>query len=125
VPEVFAETRLTVHVPRRPYASRLPGIPTIRPFEALACGTPMSCAPWNDCEGLFRPGEDYLIASDSGQMMHQMERVLTDADTARSLAGHGLERVRARHTCAHRVEELLVICKEIEGRALACGGRNP
>ena len=49
--------RVTVHVPRRPYAVALPGIPTIRVFEALACGIPLVCAPWDDCEGLFRPGD--------------------------------------------------------------------
>ena len=30
VPEVFARYRVTVHIPRRPYARALPGIPTIR-----------------------------------------------------------------------------------------------
>ena len=48
VPEVFARYRVTVHVPRRPYARALPGIPTIRPFEALACGIPLISAPWDD-----------------------------------------------------------------------------
>ena len=33
-----------MHVPRRPYVETLPGIPTIRPFEALACGTPVVAA---------------------------------------------------------------------------------
>ena len=41
VPSVFARFRVTVHVPRRPYVEALPGIPTIRPFEALACGIPL------------------------------------------------------------------------------------
>ncbi|MCA1553225.1 MAG: glycosyltransferase, partial [Chloroflexi bacterium] len=44
VPQVFARYRVTVHVPRRPYVSALAGIPTIRPFEALACGIPLVCA---------------------------------------------------------------------------------
>ena len=55
--------RVTVHVPRRPYAQALPGIPTIRVFEALACGIPLVSAPWDDVEGLFRPGEDFLIGA--------------------------------------------------------------
>jgi spore maturation protein CgeB len=38
VPAAFARHRLTIHVPRRPYVQALPGIPTIRVFEALACG---------------------------------------------------------------------------------------
>src|SRR5262249_30297040 len=42
-PELFARFRLTVHIPRQPYADALPGIPTIRVFEALACGIPLIC----------------------------------------------------------------------------------
>ena len=52
---VFARHRVTVHVPRRPYVEALPGIPTIRVFEALACGIPLVSAPWRDAEGLFTP----------------------------------------------------------------------
>ena len=37
---VFAQHKVTVHVPRRPYVEALPGIPTIRPFEALASRVP-------------------------------------------------------------------------------------
>ncbi len=40
-PEVFARHLATVHVPRRFYVDALPGIPTIRVFEALACGIPL------------------------------------------------------------------------------------
>lgn len=41
VSKVFSRYRVTAHVPRRPYLKALPGIPTIRPFEALACGIPL------------------------------------------------------------------------------------
>ena len=37
--------KATVHVPRRPYVKALPGIPTIRVFEALACGIPLDLFP--------------------------------------------------------------------------------
>ncbi|MFX9521798.1 glycosyltransferase, partial [Acinetobacter baumannii] len=63
-PEIFARHRVTVHVPRRFYVDMLPGIPTIRVFEALACGIPLVSAPWSDAEGLFRPGRDFLFARD-------------------------------------------------------------
>ncbi|HEX2101116.1 MAG TPA: glycosyltransferase, partial [Candidatus Synoicihabitans sp.] len=62
VPRVLAQYKVTVHVPRRPYVQALPGIPTIRPFEALACGVPLICSPWRDVEGLFTAGRDYLVA---------------------------------------------------------------
>src|SRR5581483_5330898 len=54
-PRVFARFKCTVHVPRRPYVRALPGIPTIRVFEAMACGIPLVCSPWDDVENLFRP----------------------------------------------------------------------
>ena len=66
-PEIFARHLATVHVPRRFYVEHLPGIPTIRVFEALACGIPLVCAPWRDSENLFRPGEDYLVAADEAR----------------------------------------------------------
>lgn len=108
-PDAFARARVTVHVPRRPYAARLPGIPTIRPFEALACGIPLVSAPWSDVEGLFRPGVDFLGARDGDEMTTQLDRVLTRPDLARALAASGRERVLARHTCGHRADELLAI----------------
>ena len=67
-PEVFAAHLLTIHVPRRFYADQLPGIPTIRVFEALACGIPLVSAPWEDAEHLFTPGKDYLVARDGAEM---------------------------------------------------------
>src|SRR5205085_1877246 len=54
VPEAFAAAAATVHIPRRPYVRMLPGIPTIRVFEALACGIPLVCAPWNGAATYYR-----------------------------------------------------------------------
>ncbi len=68
-PDLFARALATVHVPRRFYREVLPGIPTIRVFEALACGIPLVSAPWEDSEGLFTPGEDYLVANDGAEMV--------------------------------------------------------
>ena len=110
VPALFSTARVTVHVPRRPYATALPGIPTIRIFEALACGIPLVSAPWEDSEGLFREGEDFLYARTGDEMKHHLHAVLSDADLATSLARNGLETIHARHTCAHRVDELMQIC---------------
>jgi spore maturation protein CgeB len=113
VPLVFAEHGVTVHVPRRPYVKALPGIPTIRPFEALACGIPLVCSPWEDAERLFMPGRDYLVARDGEEMAAHLAAVLADQTLASSLSQHGLRTILARHTCAHRVDELLAICHEL------------
>jgi spore maturation protein CgeB len=112
-PEAFAAHCMTVHVPRRPYVRKLPGIPTIRPFEALACGIPLVSAPWDDAEGLFRPGTDYLVARDGDEMRRCLQSVKEDRELAASLRASGLETIAAGHTCAHRVNELMRVAAEV------------
>lgn len=123
VPEVFARARVTLHIPRRPYVKELPGIPTIRPFEALACGIPLICSPWHDTEHLFTPGKDFLIARDHVEMTKLIRQVLTEPAFAEELAINGLTTIRQRHTCAHRVDELLEIYEDVvtETREVAAG----
>ena len=118
VPETFAAHRVTVHVPRRFYVEALPGIPTIRVFEALACGIPLVSAPWSDSEGLFGEG-CFLTAADGQAMTRHLRAVLADADLRASLMRNGLAAIRARHTCAHRVDELLAIHARLRGEAPA------
>lgn len=112
-PRVFASFGVTVHVPRRPYVLSLPGIPTIRVFEALACGIPMVSAPWDDAEHLFTPGADYLVARDGTEMRSHLRSVLHEPELASRLVQHGLSTILDRHTCSHRVDELLAITEEL------------
>jgi spore maturation protein CgeB len=120
VPAVFARHQMTVHVPRRLYSTVLPGIPTIRVFEALACGIPLLCAPWRDSEGLFRAGQDYLVASDASEMRDRMDAVVNDAELRRSLVESGLQSIRARHTCTHRANQLLSIVASLRPQIAEC-----
>jgi spore maturation protein CgeB len=96
-------------VPRRPYARQLHGIPTIRPFEALACGIPLISGPWKDSENLFSPGADFVFAENGAAMTDWLDRVLSDGELSDRLATSGLQTIRSRHTCAHRADELLGI----------------
>ncbi len=113
VPLIFARFLITVHIPRRPYLRALPGIPTIRPFEAMACGIPLVSSPWQDVEGLFTAGKDYLLARDGQEMQRHLRTLLNDPDLAKEMAGHARRTILARHTCAHRVDELLQIYEEL------------
>jgi spore maturation protein CgeB len=112
-PKLFASHMATVHVPRRCYANLLPGIPTIRVFEALACAIPLVSAPWDDSEGLFRVGHDFLVAAIGEEMALHLTRLKNEPELRRSLAASGLETIRNRHTCSHRVDELLSIVERI------------
>ena len=112
-PEVYAASAVALHVPRQEYSNGLSGIPTIRVFEALACGVPLLCSPWVDLEGLFTPGEDYLIARDGPELKAELEALLADPVARRQMAAHGLRTIHGRHTCAHRARQLISICEEL------------
>ena len=112
-PEVYAQSRITLHVPRQQYANGLSGVPTIRVFEALACGVPLVCSPWKDDEKLFHPGEDYLIARDGEHMKAEISFLLSDEKARRQIGEQGMRTIRERHTCAHRAQQLIAICEEI------------
>jgi spore maturation protein CgeB len=116
-PAVYARHRLTVHLPRRPYVRSLPGIPTIRVFEALACGVPLVSAPWDDVEGLFTPGQDYLVAPSPEAMRTHLRALANDGTLREAVAASGLDTVRRRHTCVHRVDELMGIVREVRSNA--------
>ncbi len=81
-PEVYARSRLALHVPRRQYANGLSGVPTIRVFEVLACGIPLVCAPWADTEELFRAGQDYLLARNGAEMRRMLGELLENEEHA-------------------------------------------
>jgi spore maturation protein CgeB len=110
-PAAYAAARLTVHIPRRQYAQVMKGIPTIRVFEALACGIPLISAPWQDSERLFREG-DFLTVRNAAEMRRAMEYLLNDPDEAQAQALRGLETVLAHHTCRHRAQQLSSILEE-------------
>jgi spore maturation protein CgeB len=97
----------------------LPGVPTIGVFEALACGIPLVVGGWRDSEGLFSAGHDHLVAANGREMARHMRMLLRDTDARRELARNGRERVLAKHTCAHRVDELVEIARVLETRGTA------
>jgi len=115
-PWLFASHRMTVHVPRRFYVRHLPGIPTIRVFEALACGIPLVSAWWPDEERLFREG-DFLVGRSTSEIEAHMRALDNDAELRGAMARGGLETIRERHSCAHRARELVEIVGHLHGDA--------
>jgi spore maturation protein CgeB len=123
VPSAFARARTTVHVPRGPYARDLPGIPTIRMFEAMACGIPIVSAPWQDLDGLFTAGS-YLRAANGLEMQDALLALLQDHELASATADAGFRLVMERHTCRHRAIELLEIVDHIRGARSAASHKR-
>ncbi|MEA2489710.1 MAG: hypothetical protein QOH21_1502 [Acidobacteriota bacterium] len=78
--------------------------PSVRLFEAAACGIPIISDWWDGLDSLFEPGKEILIARTSRDVL----RFLHDIDDAdrRTLGLRARERALAGHTAAHRAREL-------------------
>jgi spore maturation protein CgeB len=75
--------------------------PSVRLFEAGACGTPIVSDLWSGIESLFVPGREILLAPDGGTVV----AAITGGD-ATALGEAARARVLAAHTAAHRAAEL-------------------
>ncbi|HWI41900.1 MAG TPA: glycosyltransferase [Verrucomicrobiae bacterium] len=78
--------------------------PSIRLFEAAACGVPIVSDWWEGLDSLFRDGSEILVARSSGQVLEYL-RDLPEKERA-AVAERGRARVLASHTAAHRALEL-------------------
>jgi len=90
--------------------------PSVRLFEAAACGTPIISDYWDGLDTLFEPGTEILIARSSHDVLEWV-RDIPDEER-RTLGSRSRARVLAEHTAAHRAAEL-------EGYALALLSRQP
>jgi glycosyltransferase involved in cell wall biosynthesis len=113
VPEILGQFRCTVHVPSRSRCRLLPGLPSIRLFEAMACGVPLVSAPWLDCDGLFTAGRDFLLARDGAEMRRHLRALVNDADLRAEISLHARRTILSRHSCIHRTDQLMEICREL------------
>ncbi len=110
VPSAYASARFTANVPRTMTADGLPHTSVIRVLEALACGVPVVTAPWDECDRMFTPEVDLLVARDGREMQRYFDSLLHDPEFARFVGANGYQTVVSRHTCGHRAQELLDIC---------------
>jgi spore maturation protein CgeB len=77
--------------------------PSVRLFEAAACGTPIISDPSPGLEELFRPGVEILLARDADDVI---EHLRLDATHRERIADAARERVLSAHSSAHRAAEL-------------------
>jgi spore maturation protein CgeB len=116
IPAALAAGRFSINVPRRMQPYGLPHTPAIRVLQALACAIPVVSAPWDECDRMLSPGTDLLMAHDGTEVKHRLMTLHRDPELARSMGYNGHRAVMNRHTCAHRAQELLQICQELQVR---------
>lgn len=113
MPAIFGRFHCTIHVPSRARSRLLPGLPSIRLFEAMACGIPVVTAPWIDSDGLFTVDRDFLVAPNGAAMRRHLRALIQDGGLRAEIGSHARRTILARHSCAHRAEQLLDIYREL------------
>ena len=89
--------------------------PSVRLFEAAACGTPIISDPWEGIEQFLTPDVELLIARSAKETLGYLRDI--DEKTRSAMAGKARARVLASHTAAHRAMELEAYVAEAAGVA--------
>jgi spore maturation protein CgeB len=80
--------------------------PSVRLFEAAACGVPIISDHWTGIETYFEPGREILISARGDDTIRHLAIGVAQR---RGIAEEALKRVRAEHTAECRAQQLLRI----------------
>ncbi len=78
--------------------------PSVRLFEAAACGVPIIGDAWPGIEDFFEPQREILLASEANEVEDYLERLREPE--RKSIARRARQRVLGEHTALHRAREL-------------------
>ncbi|HEV7923368.1 MAG TPA: glycosyltransferase [Thermoanaerobaculia bacterium] len=112
-PAFFSSSDVTLNVTRGAMARR-GYCPSGRLFEAAACGVPILSDDWPGLSEFLAPGEEILIAADTGEAIAHLRK---PAEELAAVGAAARARVLREHTAAHRAAELVGLVEE----ARRCG----
>jgi spore maturation protein CgeB len=98
-PAFYSAQRFTLNVTRADMVAA-GWSPSVRLFEAAACGVPVVSDWWDGLDAFFEPGHEILVAANVDDVL----RHLREGD--RGVGGRARARVLAAHTAQHRAAEL-------------------
>jgi spore maturation protein CgeB len=101
-PEFYAGSRFTLNVTRADMIAA-GWSPSVRLFEAAACGTPIISDRWDGIDSLFVPGREIILADDRATVARAL--AAPNAEAA-AIGAAARARVLAAHTAGHRAAEL-------------------
>lgn len=85
--------------------------PSVRLFEAAACGTPILTDPWPGLEAFFQPSREILLVRSTDDVVRRLRETFDSERLA--IAQRARQRVFAEHTSAHRAESLEKYTREL------------
>lgn len=107
--------RFTLNVTRRDMV-RAGYSPSVRLFEAAACGTPIISDTWKGLDRFFTPAAEILLSANAPQTLRYLREI--PDDERRQLGLRARDRVLRAHTSRHRAAQL-------ESYVTDAGGRTP
>ena len=102
-PAFYAAQAFTLNVTRADMR-RAGWSPSVRLFEAAACGVPVISDRWPGLTELFAEGEEILLADTADEVLRHLAG--TGEDERRAIGARARARVLAEHTAERRVEQL-------------------
>jgi spore maturation protein CgeB len=99
----YSRQRFTLNVTRQDMR-RAGHSPSVRLFEAAACGAPIISDEWPGIDELLLPGEEILIAHGAADVIAYLQNV--SEPERKRIARRARERVLAAHSSLHRAQEL-------------------
>ena len=101
-PAFYAASRFTLNVTRADMV-RAGWSPSVRLFEAAACGAPIVSDIWEGLDTLLRPSAEIVLAQTPDEVLHALAMPEFDR---RAMAEAGRMRILSTHTAAHRAATL-------------------
>jgi spore maturation protein CgeB len=99
----YASERFTLNVTRREMI-RAGWSPSVRLFEAAACGVPVISDWWPGLDSFFQPEREILVAGSGAEMVRLLRRL--PVEEARRIGIAARRRVLDEHTAGHRAVEV-------------------
>ena len=99
----YSAQELTLNVTREAMV-RAGWSPSVRLFEAAACGVPAISDWWDGLDAFFEPGLEILVARDTDEVVRHLRS--TSAEERRDIGARARSRVLAEHTPRRRAEQL-------------------
>ncbi|WP_242916832.1 CgeB family protein [Pontibacter liquoris] len=85
--------------------------PSVRLFEAAACGTPIISDYWEGLDSIFDIGSEILVAYSAKDTLRFLREI---CKSERKMIGElARKKVLSRHTAAHRAKELISYAEEL------------
>jgi spore maturation protein CgeB len=112
--EFYNAQRFTLNVTRADMV-RAGFSPSVRLFEAAACGTPIISDAWDGLSEIFTVGSEILVARSPAETLVYLREI--DDDERIAIGELARARVLAEHTAERRAEQLERYVLELAGRA--------